>query len=240
MSQVPLKRTPISMAEYARGLVRAWQKDLRVVPTKQAAGVLWAQYMIETGGAACWNWNIGNVKVTAGQVDAGVDWHDLPGTWEIIAGKRVVLPDGHPGRRFRAFASLDEAMAHHLGFLRNKRYAVAWPAVEAGDVMQFARLLKSAGYFTASAEDYGTGMGGHFRAWMASQSYENAVAALLVELDAPTLPVMHDEDDGEGTPTKTVPQMRPPPFERVTVIHPAIEFQPKVYNLDEDPDDDAA
>jgi hypothetical protein len=83
-------------------------------------------------------------------------------------------------------------------------------------------------------------MGGHFRAWMASQSYENAVAALLVELDAPTLPVMHDEDDGEGTPTKTVPQMRPPPFERVTVIHPAIEFQPKVYNLDEDPDDDAA
>jgi hypothetical protein len=209
MSQVPLKRTPVAMSDYARGLIRAWHKLLGVVPTKQAAGVLWAQYMLETGGPACWNWNLGNVKVTQAQVDAGVHWHDLPGTWEIVNGKKVVLPDGDKGRRFRAFGNIDEAMEHHLAFLRNKRYRTSWPAVEAGDCMQFARLLKAAGYFTASAEDYGNGMLRHFRAWMASVVYENAVGDLLAELDAPTVPVLVVDVENFKVVHPAVPLGRP-------------------------------
>lgn len=204
MSQVPIKRTPIAMGDFGRGIMRAWRAELGELPTKQSVGVLFAQYMIETGGSACWCWNIGNVKVTQAQVDAGVPWFDLPGTWEIIDGKRVVLPEGHPGRRFRAYASADEAMVEHLKFLRNRRYKAAWPAVEAGDVMAFARLLKSAGYFTASADDYGNGMMWHFRKWMESATYENARDEIETLQAAETQPELHDDDE------PTLPSRRPP------------------------------
>lgn len=228
MPQVPIKRTPVAMNDYARALLRAWRAELGGLPSKQAAGVLWAQYMIETGGAACWCWNLGNVKVTPAQVAAGVDWFDLPGTWEIVRGKRVVLPEGDPGRRFRAYASLSDAMAEHLKFLRNRRYKVAWPAVEAGDVMDFARRLKAAGYFTASAEDYGKGMMWHFRKWLSSTVYEN-------ERDG--LEAIHEAE------TQPAPSRRPPqvtdlePFRKVRA---PLEFPPRVYDLDPDDPDDAA
>jgi hypothetical protein len=236
MSQVPIFRTAIAMSDYARAVVAGWRAELGVTPSKAAAGVLWAQYMLETGGAACWCWNIGNVKVTQGQVDAGVSWFDLPGTWEIINGKREVLPEGHKGRRFRAYASLTAGMTEHLRFLRNNRYKVAWPSVEAGDCDGFARRLKAAGYYTASADDYARGMLAHWRKWMASDVFDKAVDSSPVDTEAPTLPALND-DNGEGTPTKTVPQMRPPPFEKVTILHPRVEFPPKVYDLEEDPDD---
>lgn len=222
MSQVPIQRTPIAMTDFARALLKAWRMETGDLPTKQAAGVLWAQYMIETGGAACWSWNIGNVKVTQGQVDAGVDWFDLPGTWEILGGKRVVLQPGDPGRRFRAYASLDDAMTEHLRFLRNKRYKPAWPAVEAGDVMAFARMLKAAGYFTASADDYGGGMMWHYRKWLASTVYENARDAIEMLQEAPTLPELPDEPDPDST----------------RVVHPEIDFPPRVVRIPGDPDDE--
>lgn len=224
MSQVPIKRTPVSMAEYADAVLRAWRTELGALPSKQSAGVMWAQYMIETGGSACWCWNIGNVKVTPAQVAAGVDWFDLPGTWEIIGGKRVVLPEGDPGRRFRAYASLPDAMTEHLRFLRNRRYKVAWPAVEAGDVMDFARRLKAAGYFTASAADYGNGMLWHFRRWMGSTVYENARDGLEMLQDAPTQPELPDDPDPESTKVVTW-----------DVIHPRVPLRGDPEN-DDDPE----
>lgn len=225
MSQVPLKRTPIAMSDYARALLRAWRAELEALPAKASAGVLWAQYMIETGGSACWVFNIGNVKVTPGQVAAGVDWFDLPGTWEIINGRRIVLPEGDPGRRFRAYASLDDAMVEHLRFLRNKRYKPAWPAVIAGDVMGFARMLKAAGYFTASANDYGNGMMWHFRKWMKSTAYDEAIAELLRAAEAPTEPQLPDEPDPDST--KIVD---------FAIVHPRVPLR----GDPEDPPDDAA
>lgn len=227
MSQVPLQRTPIAMSDFARALLRAWRTETGDLPTKQAAGVLWAQHMLETGGAACWNFNLGNLKVTSAQVIAGVDWFDLPGTWEIINGKRVVLPEGDPGRRFRAYASLDEAMGEHLSLLRNKRYKPAWPAVLAGDVMGFARMLKAAGYFTANAEDYGGGMMWHYRRWLSSTVYENERDGLEMLQDRPTEPA-------------SVPSRRPPQIQDFQIVHPGIEFLPKVYSDDDEPPDDAA
>jgi len=224
MPQVPLKRTPIAMSDFARGLLRAWRAELGDLPSKQASGVLWAQYMIETGGAACWNWNIGNVKVTPAQVAAGVDWFDLPGTWEIINGVRTTLVAGDPGRRFRAYTSLDDAMVEHLKFLRNRRYKVAWPAVEAGDVMDFARRLKAAGYFTASAEDYGGGMMWHYRRWLGSTVYENERDAIEMLQDAPTEPELPDEPDPDSTKVVTW-----------DIIHPKVPLRGDPEN-DDDPE----
>jgi hypothetical protein len=235
MSQVPIQRTPIAMVDFARGLMKAWRAELGELPTKQSAGVLWAQYMIETGGAATWCHNLGNVKVTQTQVDAGVDWFDLPGTWEIVNGKRVVLPEGDPGRRFRAYASLDDAMVEHLRFLRNRRYKPAWPAVEAGDVMGFARMLKAAGYFTASAEDYGGGMMWHYRRWMGSAVYENVrdeIDALQAAETERELPDVGDDED-------TQPSRRPPAIADLDVFRKVYSPPPLRGQEDDDPDDAA-
>lgn len=56
-----------------------------------------------------------------------------------------------------------------------------------------------------------------------------------VDTEAPTLPALND-DDGDGTPTKTVPQMRPPPFERVTILHPKVPLGRPTLDDDDDPE----
>lgn len=176
---VELRRTNVEMKPYARALARAWRAALGSWPTKEQAGVLWAQYGIETGaGPWCWNFNIGNVKHVTGDGHDYVMLHDV---FEMIGGERVVFQPPHPATWFRAFPSLDESMAEHFAFLRGKRYRVAWPAVEAGDCGLFARLLHDAGYFTTSATSYALGMGVHFARWMALPAFDDALAQLQRE-----------------------------------------------------------
>lgn len=188
MSQVPLVRTVASTKEYARAFISAWVAIYPTFPTKGQCGVLYAQWMVETGGKAFWNYSIGNVKVTQAQVDADVPWFDLPGTWEIINGVRVVLPAGHPGRRFRAYGSLDEGMTEHLAFLRNTRYRPSWRYVELGDADGFARALKRQGYYTASADDYARIMRDAHASWMRSPVFDSALAEALEAAEAETQP----------------------------------------------------
>ena len=196
--QVPIQRTVASPRQYAKAFIKAWLAlGYATTPTQAQVGVLYAQWMVETGGAACWCWNVGNVKVTQGQVDAGVPWFDLPGTTEFINGVKKTLQPGDPGRRFRAFYSLDEAMGEHLAFLRNKRYRLCWPFVEAGDPVGFTHALKAGGdgkegtlddYFTAPVGDYVKGMQGHFAYWLKSPAYADALAEVLDEDEIETVP----------------------------------------------------
>lgn len=174
--QVPVQRTTPTTKGFARALLLAWHKLFGEYPTKAQAGVLWSQYTLETGrGAACWNWNIGNVKKHPAD---GFDWIALPGTWEIVNGKRVVLDVKNPGSWFRAYGSLDHAMSEHLGFLRNKRYAPAWPAVMTGDPDAFARKLRALGYYTAPADDYAAGLVRLHEEWMRSAAFEESMDEL--------------------------------------------------------------
>jgi hypothetical protein len=178
---VPVQRTPIDMKGYARALAKAWRAELGTLPTKGQAGVLWAQYGIETGaGPWCWNNNIGNVKHVPGD---GYDYIMLANTWEIINGKKVTFQPPHPATWFRAYPDLDTAMLSHFRFLRGKRYGVAWEGVELEDCGVFARKLKAAGYFTADANDYAKGMYAHHKRWMASDAFEKALAE-IAEADA--------------------------------------------------------
>lgn len=218
-------RTPIDLRAYSRAVARAWRLLLGAFPTKAQAGVLWAQYGIETGaGPFCWNWNIGNVKHVAGD---GHDYVALNGVWEgvsaaeaerlISSGQAVLDPKAehqravgtkrvavvfqppHPATFFRAFPDLDTAMAEHLGFLRNRRYLVAWAGVEAGDCRRFAELLKAQGYFTASVDAYAAGMRGHFQRWMASDAFDEALLELVREQERPTTPEGLDPPPSEPT-----------------------------------------
>jgi len=209
---VPVTRTVVSMRDYARAVLRGWHTVGQGLPKKQSIAVLWAQYMIETGGAACWNWNIGNVKHVPGD---GYDYHMLKGTWEgvdkavadalIAKGLAaldtnpshvkavaprvcVVFQPPHPATWFRAYPNLDAAMLSHLTLLAKKRYASAWPHVLDGDYRAFATALRARGYFTATAEAYAKGMSGHYDSFVQSSVYEDERDALELIREAPTEP----------------------------------------------------
>lgn len=147
--KVETKRTKPTVAEFCAAL-RQCAPEL----SRNAAGVIWSQFATETGrGDFCWNWNIGNVKYSGkGNFTA------LKGVWEIIGGKRVVLPQSDPGSWFCAYESIDEGMAEHIAFLKNKRYAAVWPKVESRDLVAFAKILKARGYYTAPVADYAHNM----------------------------------------------------------------------------------
>ena len=203
---VPAVRTTYTLNQLIGGLIEGWYKKFGVIPKKESIGVLYAQNALETGGTvAMWNNNIGNVKFVPSQNpddDNGKEYMMLPNTWEIINGKKVTFQPPHPATWFRSFPTLGDGVAHHLDFLKSRRYAKSWAAVEAGDPAEFAHLLKVAGYYTAPEADYIKLMNFHFKKFMASNTYETVVATLTVPV------VVNPEPQPEATPELPSP---PPP-----------------------------
>jgi hypothetical protein len=205
---MPVKRTAATTADYVRAVLRAWHLVGDGVPSEQSIAVLYAQYIVETGGQSCWNWNFGNVKHVKGD---GHDYQMLNGVWEgvtndvatrlVASGEAtldtnashhaavgngkvsVVFKPPHPATWFRAFATADEGMAEHLKTLA-KRFSKAWPAVLAGDHAAFAKLLYEQRYFTASATVYASLMKRPFESLVASSTYEELVATMGAPVDA--------------------------------------------------------
>jgi hypothetical protein len=207
---VPLQRTTFGVSAFAKAVIAAWKRARGSFPSRATVGVLWAQYALETGrGAACWNFNLGNVKHTLGD---GYDYVMLAGTWEVLDGKRVVFQPPHPQTWFRAYASLDAAMRDHLELLV-RRFAPAWPAVEAGDPVAFAHELKRRGYYTAPEADYARGLASLHREFMSSFAYDEAMGEIARVHEAETVPQLPAADDDTGA-----------------IIRPEVEFQPRKYD----------
>lgn len=177
-SLVERKQTPIGPIAFARGVIEAWETLYGEVPSKETIGVLWGQYMIETGGAAVWNYNVGNVKHVSGD---GYDWIDLPGTWEIVNGQKVTLPEGDPGRLFRAYDSFSHAFKSHLAFLK-KRYGLAWTNLVDGKPREFAYNLKKQGYYTGPEDIYANVVEARFRDFVRGTYYDDALKQLSIVL----------------------------------------------------------
>ncbi len=237
-TQVPVTRTVITLRDYIRAVVAAWPTISTNPCPKEAPAVLWAQYIAETGGSASWNFNIGNVKWTAG---CGLDFMCLRGVWEgvsqaeasrlIASGQAhadaspghatavgagrvsVVFEPPHPATRFRAYPDLATAMASHLALLA-KRFAVAWPAVLAGDVDRFASALRSRGYFTASPLAYAGNMRRPFLEAMTSSAWNEATEAMGQD-SIVTVPALPDDTE---------------------IVH----ADPSLYDLGTEPPDDVA
>lgn len=184
----PPVRTPITNALFADAVRAAWPEASR-----EAIGVLWAQYALETGrGKACWNNNIGNVKATPGD---GLNYTMLPNTWEIINGKRETFQPPHPQTWFRSYETLAEGMVSHIAFLR-RRYAAAWAHVEAGQPDAFARALKARGYFTGDVDVYARSLVSLLAEWLRDPTTKGPVDTLLPPSEgAPTLPELPDPPD---------------------------------------------
>lgn len=236
---VPTIRTVVTMPMYARAVVQAWHAVGDGVPDKATVAVLWAQYMIETGGRESWGWNIGNTKEIPND---GIDYQALRGVWEgvspaqaeslIASGQAVADPSAdhakavgtgrvsvifqppHPATWFSSFMSLDQAMEHHLVFLA-RRFAPAWPAVLSGDYVKFATVLGARGYFTASPVAYAAGMRAPFSAFMMATAYDDAIAAL----------------EQDSIPTE--PELPNPASSPTIMVEPVEHMFPKAH----DPDD---
>lgn len=137
--QIEPKRTPVTMQGYADAARAAWIPEMGDDAPYFSVATLWGQYMVETGGANCWNWNIGNVKRIVGD---GNPWMVLKGNKEngVVVGAYASM--------FRAFPDLATAMRLHLRFLYSGRYAKAWNCIVAGAPEDCARELFDAGYYT--------------------------------------------------------------------------------------------
>lgn len=142
---VPNKITKATVADVFAALCKA-------APELPRSGVLvlLSQYALETGlGRACHNYNLGNAKHITGD---GHKWTMFRCS-EIINGHEVFFDPPHPQTWFRAFDTLEEGAADYVAMLR-RRFAVAWPAVERGDVASFGHMLKAAHYYTADESAY--------------------------------------------------------------------------------------
>lgn len=237
--RVPAVQTAPSLAVYARAVVRGWRKVFDgEIPLEPSIAVLYAQYMVETGGVHCYNNNIGNVKKVDGD---GFDYHCLVGTWEgvspavaqqlVATGQAVydtneghkkavgpnrvsvVFQPPHPATRFRAFPSLDDAMVEHLKLL-SKRFYLAWPFVLVGDYVEFAKALGKQHYFTADPMVYANLMKGFYYNFIKATGYEDAVAEML------------DEEKAKKAAEETVVDF--------SIVHAMPEFAPLKYSWDED------
>jgi len=198
---VEIVQTPITMFNFALGAIQAWfglhGLESPTPPSKDQIGVLWAQYGIETGaGPWCWNFNIGNVKHVKGD---GHNYVMLHKVWEVVKGQRVVFEPPHPATWFRAYESMNEGMAEHLLFLKEK-YAPAWEGVLEGDCHKFALLARQYGYYTAPLQNYTNGMLAHFYNWINSVWFEEAMRQFENEPSPDRTgdvvhPLTYDEDE---------------------------------------------
>lgn len=135
-------------AVYA-AMADAWRQQIGTEPPRASLLVLLSQWALETdAGRFCLNWNIAGIKRVPGD---GHDWATYD-THEVIGGVDRVLQ-----QQFRAYASLGDGVSDYLRELRHT-FGFAWPAVDAGDVVDFAHRLKQRGYYTAPESQYASGL----------------------------------------------------------------------------------
>jgi hypothetical protein len=126
---------------------------------------------------SCMNYNISGIKARAGSTK--YDWqyfatHELftevqvaaaehlgPGLVRRVGPKGgkidVVIIPKHPYCCFRAFATLDAAMADHLATLAGT-FPTGYAGLLTGDPDAFAHGLKAGRYYTALESEYAAGL----------------------------------------------------------------------------------
>jgi hypothetical protein len=151
--KVDTKQTIINPAELMKALNNAWLSLYGETPKKSSIALLASQTGCETGWTHCYNHNLGNCKAPKDDPNQTIYYMALKGVWEIINGRKVMIPADQPGAWFRAFNSLQEGANFHLDFLHSK-YHSCWQAVLDGSTVAFATHLSNSHYFTAPVGQY--------------------------------------------------------------------------------------
>lgn len=187
-TKLDANKTPVSKQDLLLALWQAWYQIFGEEPKKESICILGGQWALETGwGKSMWDFNLGNVKSVEGD---GHDYqffgcgeelplsvaqhavHDSPlvkvvrtymqGTTQMAS---VWIDPEHPWCRFRAFHNLLEGAVDYVKLL-NKRFQKSWPAVIAGDPVQFAHFLKLQHYYTADEGEYTNTLKSTFKTMM--------------------------------------------------------------------------
>jgi hypothetical protein len=113
-------------------------------PGYRRLGVAWSQVMLEIGGgAAIWNFNVGNLKCFK-------PCRDNPANlWAIIP---TVGPAEYAVQR--AYVGPVEGCASYWRLINGKRYGPALPLFDAGEPYAAMMKLGELGYFTAEPKGY--------------------------------------------------------------------------------------
>lgn len=167
---VPTVKTPVTPVGFARALLKVWPEA-----TREACGVLYAQYAVETGaGAACWNWNLGNVKYTRGW---GGDYVALVRNREYDEKTQSYYETAKadPSSWFRAYPSFEAGMRAFVLSKTTGQWKSTKPFIERGDHAGYSAELKRLRYYTAPLDAYQAGMRTWFGRWMKMGAWEEAV-----------------------------------------------------------------
>lgn len=150
--ELPDQLTPCSPKLMFEAFFYAWLHLFGAEPSTASLLILLAQWAFETGwGKKCHRWNIGNFKSSPGDGRAWVFY----ACTEYLGNPPVLhsFTPPHPQTRFRAYLTIEEGVTDYVVSLK-RQFWKAWPAVEMGDPVQFAHLLKSQGYYTDDEAHY--------------------------------------------------------------------------------------
>jgi len=232
LKEVPAVKTTCTTTELITAFVAAWVELYGDIPKKSSIGVLFAQNALETGlTKSMWNFNVGNVKAV-NDPNGVVEYCALHGVWEIVNGKKIILPPENPGSWFRSFPSLKEGIKFHLNFIKNKRYKSAWASVLSGDPAGFSHQLKLNGYYTDSEQNYTANMKAYFNKYMAWAYFENAVKELPVKQNiSPVSEPKHEEPIIAPTSEQTTTTNENKSTEIVPTINKWQKIQEAVFDV---------
>ena len=201
-------KTPLTAQDVYAALGLAWRRYFSSEPVHQGLLVLIAQWAFENAwGKACFNWNLGNQRLSDGLFCLRNCGEDLP---PAMAAKLHATDPGHitvgpehinsngatvcsctftpPNQmcRFSAYPSAEDG-AYAYFRMMVKRFSGAWPSVLHGDPVGFVHACKVAGYFTGDEAAYSAGVRSIF-------------ADLARKLPAPegSEPVMSDDEREEN------------------------------------------
>lgn len=172
--RVAAKRTPVTYPEVVEGLRNAWGRVFGGKPKPESLYVLAAQWALETArGKSMYNFNCAGIKAGSEQL------HTYYPTTEVVtraAAERFMKNQTPNARvevakdegdltvtlrffpdneicRFRAYETLNDGCFDYL-LLLQRRFALSWDPVVAGDPAEFSRALKRQGYYTADEPKY--------------------------------------------------------------------------------------
>ena len=176
--ELPARRTVVSPVEVYMALRLQLEAQLGNEQTTRAGTmILLGQMALETGRfEATMNYNFGGVKCSpkwAGcwqhftttehfaEAEAARYIAEAPTGTKVErigvddTGKVILRFSGrHPMNKFRAYETLDDAVASHVRFLLGPRYKTAVHLAMAGRADDYALALRSAGYYTGDAATY--------------------------------------------------------------------------------------
>jgi len=148
---VEKNNTKFTVKELANAWATAYTCAMTVAPSKEAVVIICAQWALETGrGAACWNYNIGNIRGEA--PDGG--FTVLKGAWEVANNGSIVYP---ANQKFRAYKSIDDGCADYVHVLSTQHnFAIAWRhlAGPGPTPSGYAHALKQGHYYTGDEAEY--------------------------------------------------------------------------------------